>query len=86
MVSKKAVVKNLSGLHARPAASFSQFCNTFSNDITLIYEGQEINPKSIIMLMSSGIRQGAELTIVVDGDDADNVCQQVVNYIHDMME
>ena len=51
MVSKNTIVNNLSGLHARPAASFSQFCNTFPNTITLTYEGLDINPKSIIMLM-----------------------------------
>ena len=86
MVSKNTIVNNLSGLHARPAASFSQFCNTFPNTITLTYEGLEINPKSIIMLMSSGIRQGAALTITVDGEDAEDICQQIIAYINDMKD
>jgi phosphotransferase system HPr (HPr) family protein len=86
MTTLSVTVNNGSGLHARPAASFSQFCNTFSNTITLIHEGIEINPKSIIMLMSSGIRQGALLEIRVDGENHQDICMTIVDYIKNLQD
>ena len=86
MTTLSVTVNNPSGLHARPAASFSQFCNTFSNIITLIYEGIEIDPKSIILLMSSGIRQGAVLEVCVRGDDHERVCNKIIDYIKNLQD
>lgn len=59
------------GLHARPATILVNQASKFSSDIKLVYNGKEVNLKSIMGVMSLGIQQGAEITISAEGDDAE---------------
>ena len=58
------------GIHARPATLLVQTASKFSSNITLSYQGKEVNLKSIMGVMSLGVGQGAVVTITADGDDA----------------
>lgn len=60
---------NPDGLHARPAALFVKHSNKYESDIELIYNGNKINGKSIIGVMSLGAYEGEEITIVAKGID-----------------
>lgn len=60
---------NPDGLHARPAALFVKHSNKYESDIELIYNGNKINGKSIIGVMSLGVYEGEEITIVAKGID-----------------
>ncbi len=68
MVQITVTIKNPTGLHARPAASFLKVVKQFSCRTTLIRGGETINAKSMIALMSAGIECGQEVTIVCDGE------------------
>ena len=52
MVEKNFVVKNETGLHARPASLFVQKAAKFKSTIKLKKDGKEGNPKTIIYVMS----------------------------------
>ena len=39
----KIVVKNRTGLHARPAALFVQLANKYESEITIVKEDQEVS-------------------------------------------
>ena len=69
MIETKLVVQNPHGLHARPATEFVQIAQTFQADITLEKDGKSGNGKSLIGVMSLGISQGAEITLLADGTD-----------------
>ncbi len=60
---------NPDGLHARPAALFVKHSNKYESDIELIYNGNKINGKSIIGVMSLGAYEGEDITIVARGID-----------------
>ncbi len=68
MVQITVTIKNPTGLHARPAASFLKVVKQFPCRTTLIRGGETINAKSMIALMSAGIECGQEVTIVCDGE------------------
>ena len=73
---------NPSGLHARPAALFVKHANKYDSDIELIYNGNTINGKSIIGIMSLGAYYGEEITIVAKGTDEELAIEdlkQVIN-------
>lgn len=70
LLEKKIVIKNRTGLHARPAALFVQVANKFESDIAIIKDGQEVNGKSIMGILMLAAEKGAEVTLVVDGNDA----------------
>ena len=64
------VIENQSGLHARPAAEFVKIANNFSAEITVTKDGDSVNGKSIMGLMTLAAARGTKLVIQVEGDDA----------------
>lgn len=69
-VEKNVLIKNKLGLHARPAALFVQTANQFDSDIDVIKDGEKVNGKSIMGIMTLAIGCGTSMTIVATGPDA----------------
>ncbi|MDU2665112.1 MAG: HPr family phosphocarrier protein, partial [Clostridium perfringens] len=46
MVTKEVIVKNSTGLHARPATLLVKKASAFKSDISLEYNGKKANVKS----------------------------------------
>lgn len=59
------------GLHARPAARLVQGLQHFESDVFLEKDGDKVNAKSIIGVLTLAAGHGAELTLYVDGPDAE---------------
>lgn len=68
-MEKKLIIKDESGLHARPSSHIVKKANSFSEDIQLIFKDKKINLKSIMSVMSLGVKFGDEVTIKVDATD-----------------
>lgn len=82
VVEKQVVIQNKTGLHARPAAEFVKKASSFQAEITLSKEeGQEINAKSIIGVMSLAAAKGTVLTIKAEGIDAEEAIQALSDLI-----
>jgi len=69
-IEKNYKIISDSGLHARPASLLVSTVTPFSAEMTLEYEEKKVNLKSIMGVMSLGIPQGAEVKVVVTGNDA----------------
>lgn len=69
-VSKKITVKNKQGLHARPAALFVQIANKFDSSVTVIYNEEKVNGKSIMGILMLGVEKGSSVIIEAEGSDA----------------
>ena len=69
-VQKKIIVQGKQGLHARPAALFVQLANKFDSQVTLEKDNEKVNGKSIMGILMLAAEKGAEITITVEGDDA----------------
>lgn len=70
-MEKQFTIIDETGLHARPATVLVNTASKFAAEISLIYRDKKVNLKSIMGVMSLGIQQGAEITISVEGDDAE---------------
>lgn len=57
------------GLHARPAAIFVKAANRFKSQIMVEKDGQEVNAKSILSVLTLGVGQGSVVTIRAEGED-----------------
>jgi phosphotransferase system HPr (HPr) family protein len=60
------------GLHARPAALFVKLANTFSSNITICNVsagGKWANAKSILGLLTCGVKQGDRVEVKAEGND-----------------
>ena len=71
VVSKSVKVMNKQGLHARPAALFVQVANKFDARVTVMYNEEKVNGKSIMGILMLGAEQGTEIVIETDGKDAE---------------
>jgi phosphocarrier protein HPr len=71
MNTKTFTIIDETGIHARPATILVQTASKFSSDITLDYNGKNVNLKSIMGVMSLGIPKGASIKVVANGSDAD---------------
>ena len=68
-MEKNVCIKNASGLHARPAGMFVKNAAEFKSTVEVIAKGKTVNAKSIMGIMSLGLGQGDELTVVANGED-----------------
>jgi len=69
MIEKVFIVTDEAGVHARPATKLVNTASKYASDIQLEYQGRRVNLKSIMGVMSLGIRQGAEIKIIIEGED-----------------
>jgi len=69
MVEREIIIKNKTGLHARPAAVIVQKANEYSSEVFLEKEGDRVNAKSIMGVMMLAAGEGSRITIIADGDD-----------------
>lgn len=81
MTSKKYVIKNTIGLHARPAALFVKKAAEFESKIKVIKEDKEADAKSIISIMALGAVKGAEIVIQATGDDSDLAVEALIKLL-----
>ena len=80
-MKKNVNIKNASGLHARPAGMFVKKAAEFKSTVEVIAKGKTVNAKSIMGVMSLGLAQGDELTVVANGEDQEAAVKALVELV-----
>lgn len=78
-MEKLIKVLNESGLHARPAAIFVKTAGQFDSAIDIEFNGSSLNAKSIMNILSLGLKKGDEIRLIVNGTDEDKAMEALVN-------
>ena len=84
MRSVDVVVRNPSGLHARPATLFTQAAARFSSKITVenLDRGKgPVDAKSILFLLTAGVSGGHRIRLTAEGVDEDEAIDTLVAMI-----
>jgi len=68
MKEKEIIVKNKAGLHARPISNFANAASKFESDVFVIKDGNKINGKSILSLLTLAAGFNSQLILCVDGE------------------
>ena len=68
--SRSVMVTNPQGLHARPAHAVVTLAHQFQSDIQIIRNGESVDGKSILSILTLAAEQGTRLTITATGDDS----------------
>ncbi len=68
-VIRDVVVRNASGLHARPATRFVEEARRFESSLTVEKDQRTVDGKSLLSLLKLGIDQGASIRIEASGAD-----------------
>lgn len=69
VISKKVMIINKLGLHARASAKFVNCASLFKSDIWLQRNGRKVNGKSIMGIMMLAATKGTEVEISASGED-----------------
>ena len=71
MIEREGTIINSLGMHARPAAQIVRLAATFKSAIEMEHEGQVVNGKSIMGVMTLAAECGAVVRIRAEGEDAE---------------
>ena len=80
-LQEQVIVNKPHGLHARPAAIFVQLANKFNSSVKVEKGGEVVDGKSIIAILSLGVNKGAEVVLIVDGDDAEEAMDDLKKFL-----
>jgi phosphocarrier protein HPr len=81
-VEKFVTVSNPMGIHMRPADMLSRAAGRFQCTIEIEKDGQAIDCKSIMSILTLGARQGTQLSLRACGVDA----QEAVDVLSELFE
>ena len=84
MAEKTVVIIDPAGMHARPASKVAHLAASFDEDVSITYKERSIDAKSIMGLMSLGVPKDAEITLKVEGDDADSILSSLLNEMKEL--
>jgi phosphocarrier protein HPr len=76
-------ITNQLGLHARSSARLVQVSQSFSADLFIRFDGQEVDGKSILNLLTLACPFGAEITVRTEGAQAEELMAAVGSLIED---
>ena len=85
MYTKDALLRNKTGLHARPASVFVDMAKKFESKILVenlddAADGS-VNAKSIVMLLSLGLSGGTRIRISANGEDENVAVDALVQLV-----
>ena len=82
-MEKVVVIKNETGLHARPAGMFVKKASEFTSTVEVKCKGKVVNAKSIMGIMSLGLGKGEEVTICAAGADEEAAYEAVSKFMQE---
>lgn len=86
MVTKDVIVKNSTGLHARPATLLVKKASAFKSDVSIEFNGKKANVKSLIGVLSLGVTKDANVKVIASGDDEALAAEEVAKLIESLEE
>jgi phosphotransferase system HPr (HPr) family protein len=86
MVRKKVQVLNKAGLHARPSSVLVKTASKFDSDFYIEMKGYKVNGKSILGVMTLAAEHGAELELILDGDDEHRALESITRLFQNEFE
>lgn len=86
MINESVTIKNKLGLHARAAVKFVNTANRFASSVKIIKEGQEIDGKSILGILTLAAVQGSVITLKISGKDEKEAFQALDELIENKFQ
>ena len=78
-LERQTKVINRLGLHARASAKLVKSAGRYTSSILISTDSETADGKSIMGLMMLAATQGTTMTITIEGEDAENAMQDIVD-------
>ncbi|MBB3169159.1 HPr family phosphocarrier protein [Simiduia aestuariiviva] len=82
-MERQVEIINKLGLHARAAAKMATLAARFGCKIQAVVEGKQVDAKSVMSLMLLAAGKGTHMTLITEGDDAEEAMTALVALIDD---
>lgn len=76
-ITEEVTVVNTLGIHARPAAKLVQSVLAFESEVFIQFNGNRINAKSIMGLLTLAATRGSRMNVTCAGPDAEQAMAAV---------
>ncbi|MBA3723112.1 MAG: HPr family phosphocarrier protein [Parachlamydiaceae bacterium] len=77
-IVRKVRVKNRLGLHTRPATTIVKLLQNCRSDVFFTLKQETVNAKSILSLLMLAAKKNSNITIQVEGEDANMTMDKLV--------
>lgn len=77
--TRKVRVKNLLGLHTRPATAIVKMLQNCKCQVSFIHKKDTINAKSILSILMLAAKRNSQITITAEGEDAEDVVEKLAD-------
>ncbi|HWR43721.1 HPr family phosphocarrier protein [Sporomusa sp.] len=85
-MERTVMIKNPTGLHARPAAMLVQKASGFPCEITLVKGDKKANAKSIMNVLALGIGANEQVTIITAGEQEAEALLAISDFLESLAE
>ena len=86
MLVHRITIRNKLGLHARAAVKFVNLSNRFMASVKIVKDGNEIDGKSILGILTLAATQGSEITLLVAGKDEEAALKALSDLINNRFD
>ncbi len=83
MVKEKVVIRNLTGLHLRPAGVLCNKAILFKSKIQFLTGDNSYNAKSVLSVLGACVKCGDEIEFVCEGEDEREALACMVDIVRD---
>ena len=81
MVSEKVVVRNLTGLHLRPAGILCNRAILFKSRIQFRIGNTVSNAKSVLSVLGACVKSGDEIEFICEGEDEKEALDSMIEVV-----
>ena len=86
MIEKSIKITDEKGLNIEPAKDISKVAADFKSTVYLVSGDAIANAKSLLNILGAGIKNGAEVKVVCDGEDEAEAMAAVMAVLTDIKE
>lgn len=80
-MERKVVVRNEKGIHIRPAGDIVKLVKNFKSQVEIEFNGKKANAKSVMIIVSLGVKQGNEIKLIANGEDAEEAINALAELV-----
>ena len=73
----KVKVKNVLGLHARPAAMIAKLLQSSKSQVSISYRQETVNARSIMSILMLAIKKNSLIILTIEGEDAEETFEKL---------
>ena len=81
MLRKRITVRNPMGLHARPASILVRIANKYESEIWISKEGERVNGKSMMGILTLAAERGSEIEMEIQGKDEGSAMAELERFL-----